>query len=486
MIDALFSGISGLNAFQNGLNTESNNLSNTNTIGYKADQISFADMMYQDGVGKGVKVQTIDKSFAQGTFKVTGNNLDMAIDGNGFFILQGDSGENFYSRAGNFRIGVDGTLQNPDGYVVQGITTTQADVFSSNPDVDRVTNEYVTTLASTIITSPDGSIITTFNSFATDYEYNAKDDPLELSGQGYKTRETKLADISLLKTSLNSALSNYADDAIDGTSPTNQTATVTLSPDIFTTELDELTMTIDGVTISQTYETSAQNTLNKFADKISAVAGLSASVDENGNLVITNLNPGDNRTISDTISLNSPNGDKTFLLDITEAQSGSGYQKVLAVEQALSNAIVRANSNYLRLSNNVDTTSNTTSDIQMMLDNLGFSNDPFGTPELNDGILYVNQNGARFAVAKVSTVIFNDQLSLEPQGDNLFSKTLDSGEPVLATNQNKVIGATLELSNSDLGKGLVNLMVYQRAFEASSKSITTSDEFLKTAIELKR
>ena len=54
MIGALYSGISGLNSFQNGLDTESHNISNVNTVGYKSDKISFSDMMYEKSIGMGV------------------------------------------------------------------------------------------------------------------------------------------------------------------------------------------------------------------------------------------------------------------------------------------------------------------------------------------------------------------------------------------------------------------------------------------------
>ena len=93
MIGALYNGISGLSAFQQALNTESNNISNVNTSGYKADSVTFADMMYQQGVGKGASLQSVQKSFTQGNLKVTGNPYDMAIDGKGFFMVKGDREE---------------------------------------------------------------------------------------------------------------------------------------------------------------------------------------------------------------------------------------------------------------------------------------------------------------------------------------------------------------------------------------------------------
>ncbi len=87
MISSLYNGISGLDSFQKALNVESNNISNVNTVGFKSDRISFADMMYQDGIGKGSSTQSVQKDFSNGSYKQTGNDYDVAIEGNGFFLL---------------------------------------------------------------------------------------------------------------------------------------------------------------------------------------------------------------------------------------------------------------------------------------------------------------------------------------------------------------------------------------------------------------
>ena len=101
----------------------------------------------------------------------------------------------------------------------------------------------------------------------------------------------------------------------------------------------------------------------------------------------------------------------------------------------------------------------------------------------------MKQDGAEFAVGQVAIALFNNNRGLNPVGDNLLAKTMDSGDPVYNTNNNKtakIEGKTLELSTADLSESLVNLMVFQRAFEANAKSITTSDELLNTLINLKR
>jgi len=99
------------------------------------------------------------------------------------------------------------------------------------------------------------------------------------------------------------------------------------------------------------------------------------------------------------------------------------------------------------------------------------------------------QDGARFAVGQVAIAKFIANRGLEPMGNNLLRATLDSGDPIYNINNEKtadVQSGTLELSTADLSESLVNLMVYQRAFEANAKSITTADTILNTLIQLKR
>ncbi len=101
----------------------------------------------------------------------------------------------------------------------------------------------------------------------------------------------------------------------------------------------------------------------------------------------------------------------------------------------------------------------------------------------------MKQDGAEFAIGQAAIARFNNNRGLEPQGNNLFSKTSESGDPIYNINNNKtaeVRGKALELSNADLSESLVNLMIFQRAFEANAKSLTTSDELLNTLINLKR
>lgn len=126
---ALYSGVSGLNTNSQAMSVIGNNLANTNTVGFKGSRTVFADLLSSSingsggasQVGRGVGMSKVDQVFSQGTFESTESNLDVAIEGEGFFILKEPGNDTpFYSRAGAFRFDDDGYLINPEGYRVQG------------------------------------------------------------------------------------------------------------------------------------------------------------------------------------------------------------------------------------------------------------------------------------------------------------------------------------------------------------------------------
>ena len=219
MIGALWTGISGLAAHQTALDNESNNIANVNTVGYKAGRISFADQIYQGKIGKGSFVQDAEKIFVTGGYKITGVEYDAALQGDGFFTVINKNtlgtAETFYTRAGNFRMGQSGTLQNPDGYEVQGWTMSSIDqkndVVSTNSNATRFTDAYIKTLGSSIIRH--GDFIETIASKATNFDETAKSDSTTVfSGAGAKTKAAKLKDIALAMEDYNTWLQKYKDD----------------------------------------------------------------------------------------------------------------------------------------------------------------------------------------------------------------------------------------------------------------------------------
>lgn len=126
---SLFSGVSGLRNHQIRLDVISNNIANVNTIGFKGSRATFRDVLYQTmlgatapqggrgginprQVGLGVSIGSIDSVMSQGNIETTGRNTDLAIEGDGFFILGDDNGAQFFTRAGAFSLDQVGNLVN--------------------------------------------------------------------------------------------------------------------------------------------------------------------------------------------------------------------------------------------------------------------------------------------------------------------------------------------------------------------------------------
>jgi flagellar hook protein FlgE len=126
---ALYSGVSGLNTNSAAMTVIGNNLANTNTIGFKGSRTVFSDLLSStingsggtSQVGRGVNISKVDGIFNQGTFESTESGLDVAIEGEGFFMVSevGDD-STLYTRAGAFRFDENGYLVNPEGFRVQG------------------------------------------------------------------------------------------------------------------------------------------------------------------------------------------------------------------------------------------------------------------------------------------------------------------------------------------------------------------------------
>lgn len=124
MLTSLFAAISGMNANGTSLSVIGDNIANMNTVGFKGSRISFGDVLSgivggSLQVGRGVFISDTSPVFTQGSFETTASALDLAIDGDGFFIVSED-GTRHYTRAGQFSLNKDGNIVNPDGLALQG------------------------------------------------------------------------------------------------------------------------------------------------------------------------------------------------------------------------------------------------------------------------------------------------------------------------------------------------------------------------------
>lgn len=137
MLRSLNSSVSGMKGFQNKLDVIGNNIANVNTVGFKKSRIMFQDVLSQTvrssstpsgnsggtnpvQIGLGVKTASVDTIQTPGSPTTTNLSSDLYMDGNGFFVVQTDSGSKYMTRAGNFDRDANGDLVTPQGYKVLG------------------------------------------------------------------------------------------------------------------------------------------------------------------------------------------------------------------------------------------------------------------------------------------------------------------------------------------------------------------------------
>lgn len=144
MLASFSTALSGLTADETAINVVGNNLANLNTPGYKDTVVSFSDLVSQSlnahtQVGNGVGVPVTLANFSEGAITATGGPLDAAIQGSGFFIVQGPNNTTEYTRGGNFQVNSAGTLETSTGEAVQGWTGSANGTLNTNTTLGDIT-----------------------------------------------------------------------------------------------------------------------------------------------------------------------------------------------------------------------------------------------------------------------------------------------------------------------------------------------------------
>ena len=188
MMRSMFAGVSGLRNHQTRMDVIGNNIANVNTVGYKTSRVTFQDALSQtirgatapqgnrggvnpQQVGLGVALSSIDVLHTPGNLQTTGVNTDLAIQGNGFFILGGEGNQRYYTRAGNFTMDTSGRLVYGNGLQLQGWMAASDGTIKTGGELEGITLPIGTTIdpkATTEITltgnlnssTPDGESFT--------------------------------------------------------------------------------------------------------------------------------------------------------------------------------------------------------------------------------------------------------------------------------------------------------------------------------------
>ncbi|MBQ9700311.1 MAG: flagellar hook protein FlgE [Lachnospiraceae bacterium] len=445
MMRSLYSGVSGLKVHQTGMDVIGNNIANVNTVGFKSQRTTFAELFYQTTqsasgpnaetqtggqnakqIGLGSNVAQISVNIkAEGGSQSTGNDTDLKINGQEFFIIQ-QSGTNYYTKAGNFTTDGYGNLVTGSGGYVMGYAAARDDAgdFVLMTDELRPISLYGEEY---LLTAPAQS--TTANLTG---NINSSDEDFTSDGLGYKT-----ADL-------------YLFDSLGNTY--NVQFRIEQDPDSTT-----------GYSLS----------VNKIFNGTDEVTTMDVVFNGGDESIEIDFDPTEGTVVSDpqfTISLvqdGTTTPVDTFPEDVTVDLS----------------ALTNYGSEYSVVATRGDGT----------IDNLGAGKgvgNMISVAIQTDGkIVSSYDNGDTLVIGQIAVAQFANAAGLEKVGDNLFASTLNSGDAntndITAFGDNMSSGV-LEMSNVDLATEFTNMIVTQRGYQANSRVITTSDTMIEELLNLKR
>ncbi len=441
ILTSLFTGISGLNANGTSLSVIGNNIANVNTVGFKASRAAFADVLSQSltgssgsQIGRGVYLSDVSTLFSQGSMETTSSALDFGIDGEGFFLVNDSAGTSFYSRAGQFSMNSDGYIVNPEGYFLQ--------CYRSNP-TGNITNT---------IGNIDVSSNTTPPNMTSTIQFTANLDSSEVPiAAGF--------DISDAGNSYHYSNSMTVYDSLG-----NQHLVTT-----YFTKIHEDT----------TGGTGNYWQWNAVADGLtgSEIMGRGyLQFNTSGALVAENISDMDIDPVS---GLGLPDVASSFNF------AGGGVQNQ-SINFDFGTGIADGGSGL------DGTTQFGSASTTVFLNQDGYAAGSLKSLSVNQSgmISGLFTNGQTRTLGQIVIGMFSNPDGMTKIGKNLYAQSYDSGQPVLGVpdsgGRGRILANTLELSNVDLAEEFIKLITTQRAFQANSRIITTTDSMLEELVNLKR
>lgn len=522
---ALYSGVSGIRAHQNLLDVIGNNLSNINTYGYKSSRLLFSDLLSQSlsngksgnpmQLGKGVNTGSITSNFAQGTLESTNNALDFAIQGDGFFVVSGGD-KNFFTRVGAFSTDENNYLIDSNtGYKVLDTNGDAITIPYDSTVAGKATSKvYLTGNLNAASTSSTAEVVimdsalTESSSAATtttllnDLDSNTTD---YSAGDTILITGTKSDGTSVSATYTYAASDTVQDliDAIntafsgDATASLDSTGKIVLKSDDPGEDNLSLTLVDNGTTKTTWTDHSFHGMTYTTSVDIYDTQGTKHSI------TLRFTKQGDN-TWDLTASMNSSDG--------TFSSSDNTIEGISFNEDGTYQTISSSGSN----DNKLQFKFNGMGSTQTVTFNLGTSGSDDGLTQYGsdstaavssqDGYEYgafdsisvdsdgtmeaLYTNGITQTIATMRIALFNNLGGLAKAGDNLYTQTSASGEPIYVTagsgRAGSISSGFLEGSNVDMATELTSLITAQRGFQLNTKVITTADEVLAEAVNLKR
>ncbi|MBQ3825125.1 MAG: flagellar hook protein FlgE [Spirochaetaceae bacterium] len=463
MMRSLYAGVSGLQNHQTRMDVIGNNIANVNTYGFKRGRVDFQDMISQQlsgaakptdekggvnpkEVGLGMSVAAIDTIFNQGNLQSTGVATDVAIQGNGFFVMQ--SGEKtYYTRAGNFGLDMNGTLVNPaNGMRVQGW-------MAQNVNGEQI----VTTSATpTDLVIPVGSKDPAHATENVDFMCNLnKNTPeiLEGASEADVIKGTWNTEFKIYDSFGNDHNLNVSFRRVTG-QPNQWEATVNVDPE-----------NTDG-TETRVGLGTTDGTANTFIITFDNTGTLQSVTDSAGNVT----NPEGQIVLQTSFNVvgANPDADGNPARQTLNINLGTiGSQKNTITQSAASSSTKAFYQDGYTMG---------------YLDS--YKIDSSGT------ITGVYSNGTNRTIGQIALATFANQGGLEKAGDNTFVESNNSGlaniGPSGIAGKGSLLAGALEMSNVDLSEQMTDMIVTQRGFQGNAKTIQTADTLLETVLGLKR
>ena len=543
LINSLFAGVSGIRNHQSMLDVIGNNIANVNTIGYKGSRVTFSDTFNQfvrygtnptetSGgtntfqVGLGMKLNSVDKNWNQGTFERTGITTDLALQGDGLYVLK-KNGETFYSRAGAFSFDADGHMVNSqNGAIVQGKVATEDGTIPPGNNLEDIkidANLRLPAVATTDISWGGNLDSTASITQSEEYVQSGKLNESMAVGDTVSESNTifdQLGNEYSFTTTYEKTAANTYDityELLD--SDNNAIVGPTTVEAVFDAEADggamtdlggnppaaidiqDLALGIDFKYDPTTVIQGSNNTINSIVDsnrEPTIIRGYVPVFDSLGNahnLELTYTKVTDNNWIwktsvpAESGQLSSGEGTITFNPDGSIAtiapnppvltfspQSGASQQNIKlnfgenfsGITQSADNSVVSA------LSQNGSAAAS--------LQNISI--DQYGYIE---GVF---TNGSSRQLAQILVATFPNRNALTSVGENMYTVSANAGEAYVSepgeSSNTTIQSGALEQSNVDLSEEFTRMIVSQRGFQANSRVITVSDELLQEITNLVR
>jgi flagellar hook protein FlgE len=497
LTSSLYSGVSGLNNMSTAMQVIGDNVSNVNTTGFKGARATFQDIMAQSvstarggsQIGRGSSMSDVTSVYSQGSFEATNSPTDLAIGGNGFFMVSDPNTENsiYYTRAGQFHIDQYGYLVNPAGMVAQGWQMEvqpdgTAEVIGSISNI-QISNSSppVATSQATVAVNLD-SRLTGPISTAT-----LADDWVSTDGKTAGTLTPGIHYEYKTTISVYDSLGTTHDltvyfDRTDNEREWEFLVTMDASQDLSAAGgTDEAGLLMRG---HITFTPQGQ------IDSIYGTAGDPTSPVERFNGAVWEAVTYGDHSYPQLVSFFLPptgTTDPSTGEDLSAQIMELNFGARATLDRTTSPPTVESWSTEA-----ISTTQYANRSSTIFYDQDGFG--PGFLESINvdsEGIISGSySNGRIIALAQVALARFNSPTDLAKEGGSLFRNTTASGAPVTGPPRTNGLGSiasnALEQSTVDLGTEFVRLIITQRAFQANSRLITTTDELLNELLNMKR